>query len=69
MPNNTWISILENYLGLYNGFYPNNLIFIRHVEANKAYFVASELPSSSIKYTYIVALSNIESKLIRIFNY
>jgi hypothetical protein len=37
MPNNTWIFVSKSYLQLFDGFYPNNLIFIRNVETNIAY--------------------------------
>jgi hypothetical protein len=48
MHNITRISTSKNYLGLSKGFYPNNLIFIRNVEANRACLVVNELPISSV---------------------
>jgi hypothetical protein len=52
MPNSIGISISENYLGLINGVYLNNLIIIQNVKANRAYVLDSEL-SEFVRWTII----------------
>jgi hypothetical protein len=72
MQNITRISTSISYLGLSNGFNPNNLIFNRNIETNISQLGDSELPSFSVKQnlTYIAIIgSNMESILVRILGY
>jgi hypothetical protein len=41
MPNSTRISVSENYLGLSDGFYQNDPVFIQNFEANRAYLIST----------------------------
>jgi hypothetical protein len=43
MSNSTPDMCIKNYLGLSNGVYPNNLIFIGNVKVNREYVIVSEL--------------------------
>jgi hypothetical protein len=69
---NHMIFVPEISLGLFDGFYQNNLVFVRNIKAIRIleYLVVSELLSSSfIQIAQIHSHSmNMKSKLIRIYN-